>query len=172
MNTGGQNCIVFTSSKIKEMKVLNYILLFSLLAGLSFSCKTAKKPGQGIQGQVFWLEGNQMPQRMEEGEGQERPTKKGVKRTLRIHELTHINQAALGDALFGDIETSLVEEIETDEAGNFSVELPPGTYSIFTVEETGYFANILDLDSYINPFEVKEGKWTQADILINYQAAY
>ena len=146
--------------------------LLILLIAISFSCKTTKKDGQGIQGQVFWLEGNQMPQMMEDGEIPAQPAKRGVKRTVKIHALTHINQASLGDALFGDIETPLVREIETDESGHFSVELPPGRYSIFTVEENGHFANILDLDSYINPFEVKEGEWTQADILINYQAAY
>src|SRR5690554_7533955 len=154
------------------MKVIKTITFFSLLLALAFGCKTAKKEGQGIQGQVFWLEGNQMPQMLDEGETPDRPAKKGVKRTIKIHELTHINQARLGDALFGDIETPLVKEIETDDSGNFSVELPAGMYSLFTVEETGHFANILDLDSYINPFEVKEGEWTQADILINYQAAY
>jgi hypothetical protein len=154
------------------MKAYKSLTFFIILLAFVFSCKTAKKDGQGIQGQVFWLEGNQMPQMAKEGEMIERPAKKGVKRTLKIHELTHINQARLGDALFGDIETPLVIEIETDESGNFSVELPAGKYSIFTVEEAGHFANILDLDSYINPFEVKEGEWTQADILINYQAAY
>ena len=154
------------------MKVFKSILFIVVFGLAVFSCKTAKQNGQGIQGQVFWLEGNQMPQMAKEGEIVERPAKKGVKRTIKIHELTHINQARLGDALFGDIETPLVKEIETDESGNFSVELPSGKYSIFTVEENGHFANILDLDSYINPFEVKEGEWTQADILINYQAAY
>lgn len=154
------------------MKALKSIAFFIILLAMALSCKTAKKDGQGIQGQVFWLEGNQMPQMAKEGEIVERPVKKGVKRIIKIHELTHINQARLGDALFGDIETPLVKEIETDDSGNFSVELPAGKYSIFTVEEDGHFANILDLDSYINPFEVKEGEWTQADILINYQAAY
>jgi hypothetical protein len=154
------------------MKTFKSIAFIIVVLSVAFACKTAKKEGQGIQGQVFWLEGNQMPQITKEGEMVERPAKKGVKRTIKIHELTHINQARLGDALFGDIETPLVKEIETDESGNFSVELPAGRYSIFTVEEDGHFANILDLDSYINPFEVKEGEWTQADILINYQAAY
>lgn len=154
------------------MKILKAVAFFTVLLALSFSCKTTKNNGTGILGQVFWLEGNQMPQVAAEGNITERPVKKGIKRTIKIHELTHINQARLGDALFGDIETPLVREIETDESGNFSIALPPGKYSIFTVEETGYFANIFDLDSYINPFEVKDGEWTQADILINYAAAY
>lgn len=153
------------------MKSTRLICLLLILA-CSFSCKTSKKEGQGIQGQVFWLEGNQMPQITDDGKAASRLGKVGLQRTVRIHELTHINQARLGDGLFGDIETALVAEIETDESGNFSVSLPPGKYSIFTVEEDGYFANIFDLDSYINPFEVREGEWTQANILVNYQAAY
>jgi hypothetical protein len=154
---------------MKNIKICSILLI---LASVAFSCKSNKRDTQGIQGQVFWIEGNQMPQVLEEGEIPDRGHRKGTKRTLRVHELTHINQARLGDALFGEIETPLVVEVETDEEGKFSVELPAGRYSVFTVEEHGYFANIFDLDSYINPFEVQNGKWTQADILINYKATY
>ncbi|MEX2591680.1 MAG: carboxypeptidase regulatory-like domain-containing protein [Anditalea sp.] len=174
------------------MKLNRIFTIFMLMALVTFSCKTSKvKTDQdkaeeiktdevktskgdthGIKGQVFWLEGNHMPQVVEEGKTTGKPEKTGIKRVLLIHELTHINQASLGDALFGDIETPLVAEVETDETGRFSVELPVGKYSIFTVEENGHFANIFDLDSYINPFEVKEGEWSQAEILINYQAFY
>lgn len=154
------------------MKNFRISFIFLILAFFVFSCKSSKRDTQGIQGQVFWIEGNQMPQVLEEGEISDREHKEGVKRTIRIHELTHINQAKLGDALFGEIETPLVAEVETDEEGKFSVELPAGKYSVFTEEETGYFANIFDLDSFVNPFEVQNGKWTQADILINYQATY
>lgn len=154
------------------MKNIRICSIFLILACFAFSCKSNKRDTQGIQGQVFWIEGNQMPQVLEEGETSDQGQKKGAKRTLRIHELTHINQARLGDALFGEIETPLVVEVETDEEGKFSVELPAGKYSVFTVEENGFFANIYDLDSFINPFEVQNGKWTQADILINYQATY
>jgi hypothetical protein len=174
------------------MKLNSVFAILVLLSLVTFSCKTGKvqtdrdkteeretgeiKAGkgdtQGIQGRVYWIEGNQMPQIGEKEKSMEKPEKEEVKRTLRIHELTHINQASLGDALFGDIETPLIAEVETDNAGRFSVELPPGKYSVFTVEKTGHFANVFDLDSYINPFEVKEGEWTQADILINYEAAY
>lgn len=154
---------------MKNIKICSILLLIACLA---VSCKSNKRDTQGIQGQVFWIEGNQMPKVLKEGEVDGREHRKGAKRTLRVHELTHINQARLGDALFGEIETPLVTEVETDEEGKFSVELPAGKYSLFTVEENGYFANIFDLDSYINPFEVQKGKWTQADILINYKATY
>jgi len=154
------------------MKIAGLCSVFLLLTILTFSCKSVKTDTQGIMGQVYWLEGNQMPQMVEEGKEVQRPEKKGAARTIRIHQLTHINQARLGDYLFGDIETPLVAEVETDDQGRFSVELPVGKYSVFTVEESGYFANIFDLDSYINPIEVEKGEWTQADILVNYEAAY
>ena len=154
------------------MKITRLCSIFLLVGIIAFSCKSAKIDTQGVRGQVFWLEGNQMPQMVAEGEEVDRIEKKRVARTIRIHELTHINQARLGDYLFGDIETPLVVEVETDEEGRFSVELPIGKYSIFTVEESGYFANIFDLDSYVNPVEVKKGAWTEADILVNYEAAY
>lgn len=127
----------------------------------------------GIEGQVFWVEGNQMPQ-LSENKKQEAAEQAGkpTKRTLRIHELTHINQANLGDYLFGDIETPLVKEVETNEEGYFKVELPPGRYSIFTVEEKGYFANVFDLDSYIHPVTIEKSGWNRIKILIDYQATY
>lgn len=149
------------------MKRIFTVLILLILLG---SCKSSQMSGQGIQGQVFWVAGNQMPQANDRGINPEE--KVPVQRTLRIHELTHINQARLGDALFGDIETPLIEEVKTDEEGRFFVKLPAGRYTVFTVEKSGYFANVFDLDSYINPYEVKEGEWTKAEILINYEGAY
>lgn len=128
---------------------------------------------QGIQGNVYWIEGNQMPQASQEAPSSLPPSaKKAVKRTIHIHQLTHINQASLGDYLFGNIETPLVASIETNEEGEFSIELPPGKYSIFTVEENGYFASVFDLDSYIHPVEVEKGEWSRVAITINYEASF
>lgn len=129
--------------------------------------------GGGIRGQVFWVEGNRMPQANQSaGQPGFPPEKKPIQRTLRIHQLTHINQASLGDYLFGDIETALVAEVQTDESGFFEVPLPPGTYSLFTVEENGYFANVFDLDSYVHPVTVTENAWETTQITINYMASY
>lgn len=152
------------------MKKLLYIFLsLAVLSG----CKSAKTPTQGLRGQVFWVEGNLMPLISEDGQAlPEDIPKKSVKRLIKIHELTHINEARLGDFLFGDIETPEVALIETDDEGRFAIELPVGTYSVFTVEENGYFANIFDLDSYINPVEVNRNQWTTIEIIINYEAAY
>ncbi|SHN02373.1 hypothetical protein SAMN04488057_105277 [Cyclobacterium lianum] len=179
------------------MKTFGKIILFGLLASAClYSCKSAKNRAgtsgenkennqsdntdsyakgktEGVEGRVTWIAGNQMPQ-LAESNAQAAKNERGipVQRTIRIHQLTHINQASLGDYLFGDIETPLVAEIETDEKGYFKTELPPGRYSVFTVEETGYFANVFDLDSYINPLTVEKGKWTNMRIKVDYKAAY
>ncbi|MDN3686579.1 carboxypeptidase regulatory-like domain-containing protein [Cyclobacterium jeungdonense] len=136
--------------------------------------KTLKTPsGEGIKGQVYWIDGNLMPQATDSGnDSRLGPKKQPVKRTIRIHELTHINEASLGDYLFGDIETPLVAELETDESGYFEVKLPPGKYSIFTKEDKGYFANVFDLDSFIHPITVEKNKWKRTEITIDYKASY
>ena len=150
---------------------LTYVFLLGLI--LFASCKPQKMNNQGIQGNVYWIEGNQMPQASEkEASSLFLKAEKAVKRTIHIHQLTHINQASLGDYLFGSIETPLVASIETNEEGEFSIELPPGKYSIFTVEENGYFASVFDLDSYIHPVEVKKGEWNKVTITINYEATF
>ncbi len=180
------------------MKPLLHIFLLSLLVSfLISSCKSSRKApqtskqteaqpseketpktpstpsGEGIQGHVYWIAGNQMPQATESEDASPSGSKKQpVKRTIRIHELTHINEASLGDYLFGDIETPLITEIETDESGHFQVKLPPGKYSLFTIEEKGYFANVFDLDSFIHPVTVEKNQWEKTEITIDYQASY
>lgn len=95
-----------------------------------------------------------------------------VKRTIHIHELTHINEAILGDYLFGTISTPLVAAVATDDEGEFHVRLPAGKYSLFTVEANGYFASIFDLDSYIHPIIVEDNKWSKVEIIIDYEASF
>ncbi|QDH77838.1 carboxypeptidase regulatory-like domain-containing protein [Echinicola soli] len=145
----------------------------AFIAVLLCGCKAQRVDTQGVVGQVYWIEGNQMPT-ITDGDNvtPAKPERKKVKRTIRIYERTHINQATMGDHLFKDIETPMIAEIETEEDGSFAIGLAPGAYSIFTVEENGYFANVYDLDSYIQPVEVKENEWNNIQILINYKAAY
>ncbi|AKP50092.1 carboxypeptidase regulatory-like domain-containing protein [Cyclobacterium amurskyense] len=154
-------------------KFSNLIYLFILVLFVFSSCKTNKTSTQGIKGKVFWVEGNQMPQASQETATSFSPAgKKPVIRTINIHQLTHINEANLGDYLFGNIETPLVVSVETNNEGEFSVMLPPGKYSLFTVEEKGYFASIFDLDGYIHPVKVEKNEWSQVEIIIDYKASY
>ncbi|GGZ35937.1 hypothetical protein GCM10007049_31520 [Echinicola pacifica] len=154
---------------LKSLSLLSAFACFFLLIS---SCNVQRVDTQGIVGQVYWLEGNQMPTVGEPSGTDNRPKREKVKRTIRIYERTHISQAKMGDQLFTEIETPMLAEIETEEDGSFAIGLPPGVYSLFTVEENGLFANIYDLDSYIQPVEVLADEWNDIQLLINYKAAY
>lgn len=123
---------------------------------------------QGIAGKVLWQSGNQMP-------SPDAPPSKGrgVQRTVYIYERTNGNQATTTDGVFHiNIQTDLVTQVATDANGNFAVSLKPGTYSLFTKEEKGLYANLFDGENNIYPVKVGEGQVTNVEFLINYEASY
>jgi hypothetical protein len=155
---------------------MNRIILLFLAVTTVFTftqCKPYQPEGQGITGQVTWLEGNQMPTISESGkESQKEPKGKPVKRTIRIYPLLKISDMSMDDGLVKNLAAKPITEIESDETGKYSVQLSPGRYSVFTVEEGGLFANIFDGEGNVQPVTVKEGEWTLLDIVINYKAVY
>lgn len=102
------------------------------------------------------------------------PNPKGVpvKRTLLIYPLTNLADAKMEDGLFVQIKGEAIIQTESDENGEFALELSPGRYSIFTQEEGGLFANIFDGEGNIQPVTIKEKEWTKLDIIINYKAVF
>lgn len=123
---------------------------------------------QGIQGQILWEAGNQMP-------SPDAPPSqpRGVERTVYIYELTNSTQTTSQDGVFHtNIQTKLITQVETDANGNFAVLLEPGRYSLFTKEEQGLYANLFDGEMNIFPVEVQEGKVTTVEFLVNYNAFY
>lgn len=154
------------------MKSLQYLFII-LCVGLAVGCKSPKEKTQGIHGQLFWVEGNLMPQATEDGTApSESKIRQGVQRTVKIHSLTHMDQLSIGDYLIGTIQTPEIASFETEQDGSFRIELPIGKYSLFTVEQDGFFANTFDSENHINPVEVKAGEWSKFDIIINYKAVY
>jgi hypothetical protein len=124
---------------------------------------------QGIQGQILWEAGNQMPS----PDAPPSSGPRGVERTVYIYELTSSRQATTTDGVFHtNIQTKLVTQVKTDANGNFAVRLEPGRYSLFTKEEQGLYANLFDGDMNIFPVEVKEGEVTEVEFLVNYNAFY
>ena len=123
---------------------------------------------QGIIGKVLWQSGNQMP-------SPDAPPSKGrgVQRTVYIYERTNGTQATTIDGVFHtNLQTALVTQVVTDANGNFAVSLKPGTYSLFTKEEKGLYANLFDGENNIYPVKVEEGQVTNVEFLINYAASY
>lgn len=155
---------------------MNRILLLFLALTTVFTstqCKPYQPEGQGITGQVTWLEGNHMPTISDSGkESTKEPKGIPVKRTIRIYPLLKISDMSLEDGLFRSLAAKPITEIETDESGKYTLKLIPGRYSVFTVEEDGLFANTFDGEGNVQPVTVKEGEWTLLDIVINYKAVF
>lgn len=124
---------------------------------------------QGIQGQILWEAGNQMPS----PDAPPSNGRRGVERTVYVYELTNSSQTTSQDGIFHtNIKTKLVTQVKTDANGKFAVNLKPGRYSLFTKEEQGLYANLFDGEMNIFPVEVKEGEVTTVEFLVNYNAFY
>jgi len=160
-------------------RVLFYVFTL-LLWGIA--CKTPKgnsvaEPAvtktatitQGIVGEVTEITGNQMPM-----VGVPAPTPRPFKTTVYIYDSTHISKVQqIGTSpLFSMINTRLVQKLDTNEAGQFSAELPAGTYSVFVLKGGAFFANQFDEKNNIGLCRVEVGKQTRCQISVNVDAAY
>ena len=144
------------------------ITIFTLAAGLLTSsfifCKR-----QGIEGRVLLVSGNQMPSPdLPPSQG------RGIKTTVYIYELTNLDQVdRLGQtAFYSRVGTKLVKKIQTKENGYFKVRLSPGSYSIFLMRDTAFFANRFDDKNNIFPVEVSKNKMSKIDVKMDHAATY
>ena len=124
---------------------------------------------QGIVGEVTEITGNQMPM-----VGVPAPTPRPFKTTVYIYDSTHISKVQqIGTSpLFSVVNTRLVQKLDTNEAGQFSAELPAGTYSVFVLKGGAFFANQFDEKNNIGLCRVEVGKQTRCQISVNADASY
>jgi hypothetical protein len=124
---------------------------------------------QGIVGEVTEITGNQMPM-----VGVPAPTPRPFKTTVYIYDSTHISKVQqIGTSpLFSMINTRLVQKLDTNEAGQFSAELPAGTYSVFVLKGGAFFANQFDEKNNIGLCRVEVGKQTRCQISVNTDTSY
>ena len=80
--------------------------------------------------------------------------------TLYIYELTNLSQVTrVGEsAFYSNIRTRLVQTVQSDASGYFSVSLPPGQYSLFTKKDALFYANNFDGQNNMAPVKVSPGK--------------
>lgn len=150
-----------------------FLFLIILSTGILFqNCKPYQPDGQGITGTVTWLEGNQMPMVTESGNSDSKSTAKPIQRTVRFYPLIQFADLKIENGLYTAVAEKPITEVKTDENGKYSVQLSPGRYSVFVVEEGGLFANIFDGEGNVQPVTVKENEWTLLDISVNYKAAF
>jgi hypothetical protein len=139
--------------------------IFSLL--LFFAAFSGYAQKQGLQGQVFWVSGNQMP-----GPESVLSPNQGAIREILVYELTTVSDATQVGPFFRDIKTHLIAVVQSKADGTFKVKLPVGVYSVFTKEKNGLYANLFDGKGNINPVIVKHGQYAWKTITIEYEAAY
>ncbi len=121
---------------------------------------------QGIWGDVWFWKGNFMPSCAT-------GTITAVGREMRIHELTSFQDVVQTQGPFYEqINTQLIATAWSDAQGFFQVNLPPGEYSVFAVEDTLFYANRFDGAGNIYPVTVEADKVTGIRFDIDYRAAY
>jgi hypothetical protein len=161
--------------KINLSSTYTLLSTFSVLLLLLTQCKAMKTEDQGISGKVTWLEGNQMPTIISDDQKSnptERTKGKPVVRVIKVYPLVNMADARLEDGLFQAIVGDPITEVISDENGDYSLFLPPGKYSLFTVEEEGLFANSFDGNGNIEPIIIKKGEWVKRNLVINYKAYF
>ncbi|SKC88667.1 hypothetical protein [Ohtaekwangia koreensis] len=141
------------------------ILLITLISLLG----TVQAQKQGIQGQVFWVSGDQMPILIPE---KAITPQQGIVREVYIYNAATLKDATQQDGFFSEIQTTLVAKVLSSADGSFKVKLPEGKYSVFVKEDKGLFANLYDGNGCINCITVKPRKYSWITLAVDYQAAY
>lgn len=149
------------------MRYVTVVLVLMVAA-----CKSQLTSGQleqGIAGEVWWLEGDFMPRIGEKPSGQRKP----VRREVVFYEVVSLGELDQESGpVFPAIPGKEVASVNSGDDGKFKVMLPEGTYSVFTKEPEGFFANSFDGEGQVNAVTVRKGEVTQMAIEINYQATY
>jgi hypothetical protein len=151
-------------------------LLIGAAATIIAACSVVNKNNQrqGIMGRILWLEGNLMPA-IGDTTMAERMAGRPIQRTLFIHEPTTPDETVKvqdSGMFYSKIHTRLVKRVRTDKTGIFRIELPSGKYSVFVLENNGFFANVFDGEGHINPVTVEACNFTEIEIKVNYMAFY
>jgi hypothetical protein len=168
----------------KLLRLVITVLLLALLPGCrwplsgddSDDCPDTQLPPhntdrvtieQGMWGDVWFWEGDFMPI-CPSG------TVTAVSREMRIHELTSMNdvESPGPGAFYTAIHTALVATATGDSQGFFEVELEPGTYSVFAIEDSMFYANGFDGMGHIWPVTVNEGQVTGITFSITYLSTW
>ena len=140
------------------------LLLAFLLLTIQFQVDAQR---QGIQGQVFWIGGNQMP-----GPGKSISPQQGIVREIVIFHEVKLQDTNQKDGFFTDINSEPVASLFSNADGSFHIQLPSGKYSVFVKETKGLFANLFDAQGNINPVIVKDKKYSWITLSVDYEAVY
>lgn len=124
----------------------------------------------GVWGTVAFMEGNCMP--IIDPANTTCKTCP-VKRKVRIYEYTTRSQAIPQNAtsFYDALNTQLVKEIDTDDAGFFQTDLAAGTYTVVVIENGKFYAFGFDGTGGISPINYTGGKQT-VNLTLRYKAVF
>jgi hypothetical protein len=124
---------------------------------------------QGIEGFIYRVSGNQMP-----SPNRSRTRLYGLQTTLFIYEATNIKDVTRKNtsAFYLFINKKLIATVLSDSTGHFAVELPVGSYSLFTKVNGLLYANSFDVENNIGLVKVIKGKMTSTIITVDAGASY
>jgi hypothetical protein len=149
---------------VKGMK--NLYLLCTLI--ISFTVCITKTVKQGITGKIYVRKGNYMP-----SPGQPQSMGRPLSTVVEVYELTNKEQANSTDGIiFDHIRTKFVAKVLSDADGSYTIDLPAGSYSVFTNYNGLLYANNLDDKGNINAIVVKKNCLSVRDMIISIQAVY
>ena len=128
-----------------------------------------QRASQGLQGTIYFLEGNFMPP----STGTTTP----VERELHIYELTTLEQVTRVNANYpgifiSSVKTTLIAKAQSDKNGRFNVDLPPGRSRVLALEGDLLYVNRLEGLGTLFPVEVREDDYKEIEFRIDYMAAY
>jgi hypothetical protein len=126
---------------------------------------------QGVYGYVKFCEGDFMPTSPPDPS---RGTITPVARSIVIHTSTRFDSAtAVGySAFYREIFTPEVAEASSNGRGFFQIELPVGSYSLFVVEDSLFYANGGDGQGHLCPATVFSDSLTFVELNITYRASF
>lgn len=153
---------------IKIRKLANAALFLLLPVLLSSSTVFFCKRG-GIKGNIYRVQGNQMP-----SPGEPSTLPQPLQTTLYVYELTNLTQVKQSSeaSFYTAINTKLVKEVKSDKKGAFKVKLSPGQYSLFVKKDNLFYANLFDDKNNLAPVTVEKGKYTTVEVKADYGAVY
>lgn len=142
-------------------------LLLSVLLGFLVLTGTRLPPHpQGIQEKAVRRTGNHMPGK------QIPPSSQPSVRQIHVYPPTLLSQVTANGSFYTQIQTKLVAKVVSGRGGTFRLALPPGRSTLLAKETDGLFASRLGGENNIFAVEVKAGRLTQEEFIMDYNASY
>ena len=130
---------------------------------------TMLEQAQGIKGTVMRVTGNQMPTL---GDNTPRTQPQPVKTHVWFFSGRIAGKGSRWPISEARKHSNLVGSVESDTKGEFSMELPPGEYTLFAQYDSDLYLNSFLSDGSYRSVQVVDGKMTNLDLLNTEKAAF